>query len=91
MAKTTVVASRKLGLVFVTFMQCLQLCTSDCQQTVTSVHTLQVFRRFSFDIYRLSLYLSCSFNCGTLNRTFLVNERECVSDQELFSRKYAQP
>ena len=52
MAKATVVASRTLGLVFVTSMQCLQMCTS--LQTDTSIYTVQVFRRISFDFYVLS-------------------------------------
>ena len=89
MAKARVVASRKFGLVFVTSMLCLQLCTS--LQNDTSIYTVQVFRRISFDIYVLSSDLDSHENCdSTLNRTYLVNERECVSDQELYSGMYTQ-
>ena len=85
MAKATVVASRKLGLVFVTSMLCL--CTS--LQTDTSIYTVQVFRRITFDIYVLNSSANPE-NCdSTLNKTFLVSEIECVSDQELFSGIHA--
>ena len=80
----TVVASRKLGLVFVTSMLCLQLCNS--LQNGTSVYTVQVYRRISLDIYILSSDLN-SENCDP-TLTYLVNERKCVSDQELYSGMY---
>ena len=83
MAKGTVVASRKLGLVFVTSMLCLQLCTS--VQNDTSIYIVEVFRRFSIDIYVLSSELDSNEICDSTNSTFLVNERECTSDQELYS------
>ena len=86
MAKATVVASRNLGLVqlFVSSMLCLQLCTS--LQKDVSIYTIRVFRQFSFDIYMLSSDLNSIMNCDSiLNRTYSVNERKCISDQELFS------
>ena len=85
MAKATVVASRKFGLVFVTSVLCLQLCTS----TDTSVYTVEVFRRISFDIYVWSSDSTKPENCDP-TLTYLVDERECVSDQELYSGMYTQ-
>ena len=82
MTKATVVANRKLSLVFVITTLCL--CISLHRKV--STHTVQVFRRFSFDIYILSSDLVSNENCDpTLNSTYLVTERECVSNQELFS------
>ena len=87
MAKARVVANRTLSFVFVTSMLCLQMCTS--LQTDTSIYTVLVFRRISFDIYVLSSKLDpLKFCDSTLNKTYLVNERECVSDQELYSGIY---
>ena len=87
MTEATVVGSRRLGLVFVTSMLCQLLCTS--LQTDTSIYTVQVFRRITFDIHVLNSSANPE-NCdSTLNKTFLVNEKECVSDQELFSGIHA--
>ena len=73
---------------FVTSVLCLQLCTS--VQRDASIYTVQVCRRFSFDIHILSSD-SKSENCDSaLNRINLVNERECMSDQELYSGMYTQ-
>ena len=89
MAKATVVtvAGRKFGLALVTSILCLQLSTS--LQNNTSAYTVQVYRRISHDIYTLSSHLY-SENCDSA-MTYLVNERECVSDQELYSGMYYTP
>ena len=86
MAKATIVARRNVGLVLVATISCLQLCAS--LQKETSIYTVQVFRRISFDIFILSSTLNSNNtneNCDQLNRTYLVNERKCVLDQELFN------
>ena len=86
MAKAIIVARRNVGLVLVATISCLQLCAS--LQEETSIYTVQVFRRISFDIFILSSNLNSNIlneNCDQLNRTYLVNERECVLDQELFN------
>ena len=74
MAKATIVARRNVGLVLVATISCLQLCAS--LQEETSVYTIQVFRRISFDIFVLSSTLNSNKtveNCDELNRTYLVN------------------
>ena len=86
MAKATIVARRNVGLVLVATISCLQLYAS--LQEETSTYTVRVFRRTSFDIFILSSTLNSNNtneNCDELNRTYLVNERKCVLDQELFN------
>ena len=86
MAKATIVARRNVGLVLVAAIFCLQLCAS--LQEETSIYTAQVFRRISLDIFILSSTSNSNKtieNCDQLYRTYLVNERECVLDQELFN------
>ena len=83
MAKVSVSKWHDLLFVVIVSILCLQLCAS--LQEDTSIYTVQVFRRISFDIYVLSLDLNSNKNCDSVNRNYLVNEVECVSDQELFS------
>ena len=83
MAKTTVIARRDVGFVLVASILCLQLYICVPLQEETSIYTVQVFRRISFDIYILSSDINSNQNCDS--RNYLVNEVECVSDEELFS------
>ena len=83
MAKVSVSKWHDLLFVAIVSILCLQLYTS--LQEETNIHTVQVFRRISFDIYVLSSDLNTSKNCDSVNRNYLVNEVQCVSDQELFS------
>ena len=76
MAKATIVARKNVGLVLVATISCLKLCAS--LQEETSIYTVQVFRRISFDIFILNSTLNSNKknkNCNQLNRTYLVNER----------------
>ena len=80
MAKATsdsVVARRKLSLVFVALL--LSLCIS---VRAEANFTLWVNRRSTFDLYSLN---SITFvgNCKT-KPNYLVNEKQCALDEELF-------
>ena len=83
MAKTTsgsvVATRRKLGLVFVAL---LSLCIS---VKAEANFTLWVTRRRNEDIYQLNQSESMTqiMNCAP-NTSYIVNEKQCVSDEELF-------
>ena len=83
MAKTTIVARRNVGLVLVASILCLQLRLSQQDEAMASIYTVEVTRRSMFDIYFPNL--KSSKTCDSVNRSYLVNEVKCVSDQELFS------
>ena len=79
MAKATsnsVVTSRKLSLAFVAL-----LCLSTSVQEDANF-TLSVNRRSISDLYRLSSIASTQ-NCDT-KPNYLVNEKRCALDEELF-------
>jgi Golgi nucleoside diphosphatase len=83
MAKATsdsVVASRKLSLAFVTL---LSLCIS---VQAEANFTLWVNRRSTTDVYSLKSNNTVTVvkQCGTIPN-YLVNEKRCASDEELFS------
>ena len=84
----SVVASRKLSLAFVAL---LSLCTSVQAETN---FTLWVSRRSSTDVYGLksnTMYTdTVNQQCGD-KPNYLVNEKLCASDEELFSSMYAHP
>ena len=63
------------------FMVLLSLCTSVEAETNAAV---EVIRRISNDWYRLNSGVKHSI----CDRTYLVNEMQCVSDKELFNGKY---
>ena len=82
MAKTTsdlVVASRRLSLVLVIL---LSLCTF--VQT-EAIFTMWASRRISSDVYKLNLraHSNCALDSKGSGRTYLVCEKQCVSDEEL--------
>ena len=74
-----VVASRKLSLVLVIL---LSLCTF--VQT-EAIFTVWASRRISSDVYKLNLgaHSNCAPDPKDLTRTYLVSEKQCVSDEEL--------
>ena len=80
MAKTTsdsvVDTRRKLGLVLVGL---LVLCIS---VKVEANFTLWISRRITGDVYQLTSM--AHMNCET-NTSYLVNEEQCVLDEELYS------
>jgi P pilus assembly chaperone PapD len=85
MAKATshsVVAtcSRKLSLAFVTL---LSLCTS---VQAEASFTLWVSRRITNDLYRLNSKSTID-NCDP-NASYLIDEKQCALDEELFNGKY---
>ena len=87
MAKATsdlVVASRKLSLVLVAL---LSLCTS--LQTEANF-TVWASRRITTDVYKLNLRVHsiCALDSKDLTRTYLVSEKQCVSDEELQNSMY---
>ena len=85
MAKTTAdLASRKLSLAFVAL---LSLCTS---LKAVSNFTISVNRRRDTDLYSLNSNTTdtVSIQCGA-KPNYLVNEKQCASDEELFSGMYA--
>ena len=87
MGKTTsdlVVASRKLSLVLVIL---LSLCTF--VQT-EAIFTVWASRRISSDVYKLNLgaHSNCALDSKGLTRTYLVSEKQCVSDEELQNSMY---
>ena len=81
MAKVSVSKWHDLLFVALVSILCLQLCTSLSEET--SIYTVQVFRWISFDIYILSSDINSNQNYDS--RNYLVNEVECVTDEELFS------
>ena len=87
MAKTrfdSVVASRKLSLVLVTLQLCL--CTS---VQADADFTVSVNRRTTSDIIYILKSMVQTLSCDprTVDRTYLITERQCVSNQELYSGK----
>ena len=81
------VASRKLSLAFVV-LELLGLCTSVQPE---ANFTLWVNRRSITDLYSLNSNSTVTVdNCGT-KRNYLVNEKQCASDEELFSGMCANP
>ena len=83
MAKTTsesvVVTRRKPGLVFVAL---LSLCIS---VKAEANFTLWVSRRSTGDIYQLNQFKSIvnNVNCAP-NTSYIVNEKQCALDEEIF-------
>ena len=73
-------ADRELKLVFMIALCNCVACTS--LQTEGSI-IVQVQRRLSFDNYILNSSMGRHTNCDMINSTYLVNERQCVDDQEL--------
>ena len=47
-----------------------------------------VQRRQSHDVYSFNNNSSSHINCPTTNNTYLVDENECVTEQELFKGNY---
>ena len=87
MAKVTsdsVVASRKLSLAFVVLAM-LSLCTS------LKNFTLSVNRRSITDLYSLNSNNTVTVDNCRPKPNYLVNEKQCVFDEELFSGMYANP
>ena len=75
---SVVATRRKLGLVFVAL---LSLCIS---VKAEANFTLWVSRRSTGDIYQLNQSKSMThMNCAP-NTSYIVNEKQCVSDEELF-------
>ena len=69
---------RKLSLVFVAL---LSLCIS---VHAKANFTVWVTRRLSGDLYQLNSGVTHS-TCGTIARTYLINENRCELDEELLS------
>lgn len=89
MAKATadsVVANRRLNLAFVV-LELLGLCTS---VQAEANFTLWVNRRSTTDLYSLNSNSTVQVNCGA-KPNYLVNEKQCASDEELISGMYANP
>ena len=87
MAKTIpdlVVDSGKVSLVLVAL---LSLCTF--VQT-EAIFTVWASRRISSDVYKLNLgaHSICALDSKGLTRTYLVCEKQCVSDEELQNSMY---
>ena len=87
MAKITsdsVVASRKLSLAFVALL------SLDSSVQAEANFTLWVSRRRSTDVYNLNSNNSVTVDtCGPKPKlNYLVNEKQCVLDEELFSGMY---
>ena len=81
----SIVTSRKLSLAFVAL---LSLCTS---VQAEANFTQWVSRRSSTDVYSLNSSVSITVdNCGA-KPNYLVNEKQCASDEELFSGMHANP
>lgn len=76
----TVMAGRKLGLAFVAL---LSLCTS---VQAEANFTLWVNRRSPNDLYSLNSK-STTDNCVP-NTSYLINEKQCALDEELFYGMY---
>ena len=88
MAKATsdsLVASRKLSIIIVAL---LNLCTSVQAEANC---TVSVIRRIVTDVYSLNSNSTVTVsNCGA-KPNYLVNEKQCASDEELFSGMCANP
>jgi hypothetical protein len=85
MAKATfdsvVASNRKLNILAFVVLALLSLCTSLKAETN---FTLWVNRRRNTDVYSLNLNTTVTVdNCGT-KPNYLVNEKQCASDEELF-------
>ena len=77
----SVLTSMKLLHLF--FIVLLYLCTIVLSKANV---TVWVTRRFTYDVYFLNSYVEhARCDSGTRGSAYLINERQCVSDEELFS------